>query len=125
MRFMSFIDPDTRLPMAAPEEDTGPFVKALVQGQPGRNLIAYREYLSSRDLVKAFTEATAKPSEIVFQHFKDAKVPLPSDFVDEMEENFLYWAEFGYEGPDDPTLVHPHQVSALKWKMRRCITDTL
>jgi hypothetical protein len=29
----------------------------------------------------------------------------------ELEDNTAYWNEFGYDGRDDPTVIHPRDVS--------------
>jgi hypothetical protein len=36
---------------------------------------------------------------------------VPEDLLEEMSDNANYFAEFGYEGRDDPSLVHPKDVS--------------
>ncbi|KAF5975803.1 hypothetical protein FBULB1_7215 [Fusarium bulbicola] len=65
-QFVSTLDVDTKFPHIAPEEDTGPFVKALIIDEPaGHNLIAYREWLSANDIASTFTKATGIPSKAI------------------------------------------------------------
>ncbi|KAL6789675.1 hypothetical protein J3E68DRAFT_443472 [Trichoderma sp. SZMC 28012] len=99
-----------KLPWIAAEEDTGPFVKALVQEEPGKNLIAYREWATLREMVGAFQSASKTKSEVVVVPRDEANEFLPPDLKLEIDEGFLYFEEFGYESRDDPTVVHPSQL---------------
>lgn len=101
---------DFKLPWIAAEEDTGPFVKALVQEKPGKNLIAYREWATLREMVQAFQNASGTRSEVVVVPRDQPNEFLPPDLKLEVDEGFLYFEEFGYEGRDDPTVIHPSQV---------------
>jgi hypothetical protein len=38
---------------------------------------------------------------------------VPPELVQELSGNFLYWNEFGFEGRDDPTIIHPKAVSNI------------
>lgn len=110
---------DFKLPWIAAEEDTGPFVKALVQEKPGKNLIAYREWATLREMVQAFQNASETKSEVVVVPRDEPNEFLPPDLKLEIDEGFLYFEEFGYEGRDDPTVIHPSQVSVFpKQSMR-------
>lgn len=104
---------DFKLPWIAAEEDTGPFVKALVQEKPGKNLIAYREWATLREMVQAFQNASETKSEVVVVPRDEPNEFLPPDLKLEIDEGFLYFEEFGYEGRDDPTVIHPSQVSVF------------
>jgi hypothetical protein len=105
------LDPDVKLPFIAAEEDTGPIVKALVQEAPGKNVIGYREWSSLREVAEAFTQATGVKAECIKLKKGESNVPLPSDLAQELEDNWAYCNEFGYEGRDDPTIIHPKDVS--------------
>ncbi|KAF9768657.1 hypothetical protein IL306_013967 [Fusarium sp. DS 682] len=114
-QFNTALDLDTKFPYIAPEEDSGPFVKALILDEPaGHNLIGYREWLSANDIATAFTKATGIPSKAIKD---DGAVPpgTSDELLGEMIDCFGYFNEFGYEGRDDPTVVHPrHLESAPK-----------
>ncbi|KAJ4857873.1 nmrA-like family domain-containing protein [Trichoderma breve] len=109
-QFTTTMAPDVKFPWIAAEEDTGPFVKALVQEKPGKNLIAYREWATLREMVGAFQNASKTKSEVVVVPRDEANEFLPPDLKLEIDEGFLYFEEFGYEGRDDPTVVHPSQL---------------
>ncbi|KAM0085039.1 hypothetical protein ACKRZS_002479 [Fusarium odoratissimum] len=109
-QFVSTLEVDTKFPYIAPEEDTGPFVKALIIDEPaGHNLIAYREWLSANDIAAAFTKATGIPSKAIKD---DGAIPpgISDELLGEMIDCFSYFNEFGYEGRDDPTVVHPRDL---------------
>jgi hypothetical protein len=57
--------------MGSPE-DTGPATKALVSSQPGKNLIAYREWMTPNEftLLAGFIAVD-----------RDENIPVPSDFI--------------------------------------------
>ncbi len=105
-----------KLPLIATEEDTGPFTKALVEAAPETNLIAYRAWMTMDEYVeticqvlgiKAFNKQL--PVDAVWEG-------LPEELVLELSDNGKYFAEFGYEGRDDPSLVHPKNVSSALLK---------
>ncbi|CAG7555995.1 unnamed protein product [Fusarium equiseti] len=110
VQFITALNPDTKFPFIAAEEDSGPFVKALITQEPaGRNLIAYRGWLSHNEIAAAFTKATGiEATTVKF----DGKFPpdVSDEFIGEMADCFGYFDEFGYEGRDDPTVVHPRDL---------------
>ncbi|KAJ4267643.1 hypothetical protein NW762_003755 [Fusarium torreyae] len=111
-QFLATLDIDTKFPFIVADEDSGPFVKALITQEPaGHNLIGYREYLTLKEIAAAFTEATGIKSEALYT---DAALPpgMPEDLVGEMQDCFDYFNEFGYEGRDDPTVVHPRDLKS-------------
>ncbi|KAG8356453.1 hypothetical protein FVEN_g5814 [Fusarium venenatum] len=111
-QFISPLDPDTKFPFIAAEEDSGPIVKALIIQEPaGHNLIGYREWLTSKEIAESFTKATGIESAAVKS---DGTFPpgFSEEFVGEMKDCFGYFNEFGYEGRDDPTIVHPRDLKS-------------
>ena len=109
---MSNLDKDLKMPVIAGEEDTGPLVKALVDSEPGKHLIAYREWMSLPEMVAAFTAATGLPAEYAALPVGEPKGLLPSDLQQVVDDMWGSFNEFGYEGRQDPTVVHPGQVCA-------------
>ncbi|KAF5001861.1 hypothetical protein FGRMN_708 [Fusarium graminum] len=109
-QFITALNPDTKFPFIAADEDSGPLVKALITKEPaGHNLIGYREWLSHNEIAAVFTKATGIRSIVIRS---DGTMPpgLPEDLVGEMIDCFGYFDEFGYEGRDDSTIVHPRHV---------------
>ncbi|KAL7919953.1 hypothetical protein ACQKWADRAFT_299753 [Trichoderma austrokoningii] len=109
-QFITTMAADFKLPWIAAEEDTGPLVKALVEKEPGKNLIAYREWATLREMVQAFQNASGIKSEVVVVSRDQSNEFLPPDLKLEVDEGFLYFEKFGYEGRDDPTVIHPNQL---------------
>lgn len=115
--FTLSIPSTVKLPLIATEEDTGPFTKALVEDQAGKNLIAYREWKTLDEYVEIIKEVSGVNT-------KTATLPagvewdaMPEELRQEMSDNSNYFLEFGYEGRDDPSLSHPKDVSVnhLDW----------
>ncbi|EXJ90191.1 hypothetical protein A1O1_03290 [Capronia coronata CBS 617.96] len=103
----SRLNPKTKLPMIATDEDTGLFVKALVDTEPGKNLITYREWMSLEEFIKVWSKVLG---------VKAKNVPFPDDFAWEgtpielkraIIEILAFCDEFGYQARDDPSVNHP------------------
>ncbi|KAL6862209.1 NAD(P)-binding protein [Trichoderma novae-zelandiae] len=112
-QFTGNIDVDVKFPFIAAEEDTGAFVTALVDEPAGKNVIGYREWLTHREVMAIFSRATGIPAEAVQLPAGQSKVDSPPDLKLELDDNFAYWNEFGYEGRDDPTIIHPKDLATL------------
>lgn len=84
-------------------------MKALLQDEPGKNLIAYREWMTMREFVQALTKSTGLEAVLIPPEKTDLSF-LPAELQEELTENIMYWIEFGYEARDDPTIIHPAQV---------------
>jgi hypothetical protein len=109
-QFIGGLNGDVHLPIVAAEEDTGPAVKALVSCPPGKNLIAYREWITLSEFVQTWSRVLGVPAELVTLPEGQSIEGVPEELKQEFLENWGYWNEFGYEGRDDPTVVHPKQV---------------
>lgn len=113
-QFFNTMRGDFKTPWLAPEEDSGAFVKALIVDEaPGKNLIAYREWATLREMVQAFEKASGVKSEVVEVPVDAPNEHLPLELKIELDEGYSYWEEFGYEARDDPTVIHPKDVSHL------------
>ncbi|KAK7414936.1 hypothetical protein QQX98_006261 [Neonectria punicea] len=110
VQFIGPLDADTKLPFIAGEEDSGPIVKALVEEPAGKNVIAYREWLTLRELIAIFTKATGRTAEAVTVPIGGPRIP--DELKQEIADNFAYINEFGYEGRDDPTVIHPRELES-------------
>ena len=109
--FVSKLKGDVKLPMIATEEDTGPFTKALLNTEPGKNLIAYREWMTNDAYVDLWARTLGVNAKSITLPADDPMEGIPEELKQELTENMAYFEEFGYEGRDDPTLVHPKDVS--------------
>ncbi|RYO84003.1 hypothetical protein DL766_001869 [Monosporascus sp. MC13-8B] len=110
IKFIGNLEPDVKVPFIAAEEDSGPIVKALVNEPAGKNIIGYREWLTVQELALAFTRATGLKAESVTLPKGTYHLPLPDELMLELEDNFAYFNEFGYEARDDPTIIHPRDL---------------
>ncbi|KAF3074025.1 NmrA family domain-containing protein 1 [Trichoderma lentiforme] len=112
-RFTGNLDVDVKFPFIAAEEDSGPFVKALVEEPAGKNVIAYREWLTIREVAAILSQVIGIPTEAVQLPKGQSKVTEPAELKLELDDNFAYWSEYGYEGRADPTIIHPKDLPTL------------
>ncbi|KAH6603813.1 hypothetical protein Trco_007259 [Trichoderma cornu-damae] len=112
VQFIGNLDLDVKLPFVAAEEDTGPITKALVEEAAGKNIVGYREWLTLRELVAIFTEATGLAAEAVQLPKGQSAFELPSELKLGLDDTYAYFNEYGYEGRDDPTIIHPKDLAS-------------
>ncbi|EXJ69481.1 uncharacterized protein A1O5_07517 [Cladophialophora psammophila CBS 110553] len=100
---------DTKLPLTAAEEDTGAFTRALVVSpSAGKNLIAYRAWMPMDEFVAIVSQTLGVKAGIkAMSPGGGAWGDIPEDLREELTDNASYFADFGYEGRDDPSPVHP------------------
>ncbi|KAL1585775.1 hypothetical protein WHR41_04969 [Cladosporium halotolerans] len=108
--FASSVKGDLKLPLIAPDEDSGPLVKALLEDSPGKNLIAYRQWMSLEEMVEIFAKVTGLSAQYVTLPAGEPDLPLPEGLKAELDDNWAYFNECGYEARDDPTVIHPNQL---------------
>lgn len=101
---------DVPQPLVAPEEDTGPFVKALLEDAPGKSLIGTRAWMSLRELMEAVAGVTGIKTEAIKLPDGESAFAELGELRLEMEECVAYFNEFGYTG-GDPNIVDPKDVS--------------
>ncbi|KAM0332204.1 hypothetical protein ACHAQA_002479 [Verticillium albo-atrum] len=110
VQFFGTLEPEVKVPYIAAEEDTGPIVKALINEPAGKNVIGYRAWLTVQELAQTFTNATGLKAESVTLSNEEAFQYFPDELKVSAGEGFSYYNEFGYEGRDDPTIVHPRDL---------------
>ncbi|KAL7907055.1 hypothetical protein GGI35DRAFT_482413 [Trichoderma velutinum] len=111
VQFINSLDPDKKIPFIAAEEDTGPVIKALVQGPAGQNVIGYRGWISLREIVDIFTKVTKLPSEAVKLPKGQLRAEFPLDLKIQLDDNWAYLNDYRYEG-EDGTIIHPKDLSS-------------
>lgn len=85
---------------------------ALVEVAPKQNLIAYRAWMTMDEYLEIICQVLGVKA-FNKQLPADAKwEAIPDELVEELSDNSKYFEEFGYEGRDDPSLVHPKDVSS-------------
>ncbi|KAH7247637.1 uncharacterized protein BKA55DRAFT_540871 [Fusarium redolens] len=112
VQFIGHLESDVKVPFIAAEEDSGPFVKVLVNEPAGKNVIGYRGWLTMPELAEAFTRATGMKSESITLPKGEFPLPLPDELKLELEENFAACNEIGYEARNDPTIIHPRDLES-------------
>jgi hypothetical protein len=65
-----------------------------------------------REVAAAFAQATGFEAEFIRLSKDQVNPNFPPDLRVEMDECLAYLNEFGYEGRDDATVVHPKDVSS-------------
>ncbi|VUC33465.1 unnamed protein product [Clonostachys rosea] len=106
VQFITLINGDLKLPIIAPDEDSGPLVKDVVEDEPGKNLIGYRTWATMQEFAQVLFKVTRLKVEVVTLPKSEPPVGVPPELAQELSDDFLYWNEFGSEGRDDPTIVH-------------------
>lgn len=100
-----------KFPHVAAEEDSGPFTKALLESPPGRNLIAYRAWLTLDEFIEIWSRVLNIKAKVISLPYDTVMEGVPEELDLELTEMAQYSAEFGYEARDDPSVVHPKDVS--------------
>lgn len=83
-----------------------------MQESAGKNIIGYRGWSTLREISEAFTQATGIEAECIMLAKGQSNIPIPPELGLELDDNWAYYNEFGYEGRDDPTIIHPKDVSS-------------
>ena len=106
---------ETPLPIIDTPADTGPFVKALIELPPGKNLLAYGSVISWNDWMKLWCQINGVEGSYKSMSLDDCDKMLLGGFGREVGESFLFMCDFGYDG-GDPTIVYPKDVSFPAYK---------
>ncbi|KAH7376637.1 hypothetical protein B0T11DRAFT_314911 [Plectosphaerella cucumerina] len=113
VRFVGYLEQDVKVPLIAAEEDTGHFVRELIVTEAaGKNLIAYRAWLTVKEIAESFSRATGMKAEAVTLPKGHFPPEMPEEMRLELGDNFACINEFGYEARNDPTVIHPQQLQS-------------
>lgn len=85
----------TMFPIIDTAQSTGPFVKALIEGEaPGTKLLAYDSYMSVGEVVDVWSRVTGKPARFVGSTIEEMRklTGLPAEILD----GPAFIDEFGY-----------------------------
>ncbi|KAE8389589.1 hypothetical protein BDV23DRAFT_157039 [Aspergillus alliaceus] len=99
-------DGDAPVPMVEPRHDTGNFVNALLQVEPGKNLLGYASMLSWDDFATLWGKIHGVTCR--FQRLERTVLEnaVPGGIGEELADMFGYIGDFGYDGRD-PSVVYP------------------
>ncbi|KAJ5208399.1 hypothetical protein N7449_002778 [Penicillium cf. viridicatum] len=100
------IDGDAPVPMVEARQDTGKFVKALVQVEPGKNLLGYGNFMSWKEFAALWGKIHGLKCRFERVHREVLEKAVPGCVGEELADMFEYTGEFGYDGRD-PSVVHP------------------
>ncbi|MBE3045756.1 hypothetical protein IMZ48_25060 [Candidatus Bathyarchaeota archaeon] len=114
MQFIGNLDVDVKQPLVAPEEDTGPVVKALLGDVAGKSVIGARAWMTVREFMQVLTAATGMRSEAIQLPEGQSRFADAGELRLEFEESMAYFNEIGYTG-GDPDVVDPKDVSINVW----------
>ena len=102
--------PTYRMPYVVAHEDTGPFVKALVDLPSATNLLGVSEHMTVPEWTKLWGGVMGVKA--VYKQVSEEEFfkGVPEPLAKELGETFAYVEEFGYTG-GDPEVVEAEQVS--------------
>lgn len=89
---------------------SGQLVRALIDTTPGKNLIAYREWMTLEEMVRVFAEVTGLHAQYVTLLASQPDIPLPEGLEEEIDDNWACFNEIGYEAKNDPSVIHPDKI---------------
>lgn len=89
----------------------GKFVKALVQEEPGKNLLGYASMLSWNEFAALWGKIHNVKCRFERLDRKVLENAIPGGIGEELADMFEYIGDFGYDGRD-PSVVYPKDVSA-------------
>ncbi|KAL6917484.1 hypothetical protein ACHAPO_000692 [Fusarium lateritium] len=108
VQFSTNLDLDNKLPFIAHDQDSGPFVKSLVQNCPNKSVIGYRAWLTLRQFVDIFSNVTGYETEILKFPLGQFTWDCEPELRDELRETFAFVNEVGLHGGDDAGYSHPY-----------------
>ncbi|KAH6892038.1 hypothetical protein B0T10DRAFT_482865 [Thelonectria olida] len=101
--------PTFRMPHIVTHKDTGPFVKALIDIPPGKDILATSEYMTFPEYAEAWGRVlgvkTTYKQVSKDEFYKD----VPAALADELDDGFKYIEEFGFTG-GDPDVIEAEQL---------------
>ena len=106
---------DVKLPIVATEEDTGPCVVTLLNTKPGKNLIAYRAWMTQEELYALWGQTVGVKSKYITLPATAKLNGMSADMAEDYDDSVAYFAEFGFEGRDDPTVIHPNDICLVNY----------
>lgn len=104
--------PYRKIPFIATIEDTGPLTKALVNSEPGKHLLAYREEMSFSEFAETWGRTLGVKARYELSGPDSHWADLPKELRLDIEDAAVYISEIGYDG-GDPSIIRPSEVSSV------------
>ncbi|KAM5347339.1 hypothetical protein ACJ41O_010344 [Fusarium nematophilum] len=98
--------PDAPVAQVDPGRDTGKFVKALLQVEPGKNLLGCSTLLTWNEYAALWGEINGVTCRFAPLDRKVLEEAIPGGAGEELADMFEYIGDFGYHG-SDPTVIFP------------------
>ncbi|GKT46034.1 NmrA-like family domain-containing protein 1 [Colletotrichum spaethianum] len=95
------------------------FVKALVEVEPGKNLLGYGSLISWNKFAELWGQFHGVTCRFERVDRKVMEEAIPGVFGEELADMHEYMSEFGYDG-SDPSVIHPQDVSVLLLNSIKC-----
>ncbi|GFF43119.1 nmrA-like family domain-containing protein 1 [Aspergillus udagawae] len=102
-------DGDAPVPMVEARHDTGNFVNALLQVEPGKNLLGYSSMLSWNEFAALWGKIHGVTCRFQRLDRTVLENAVPGGIGEELADMFGYIGDFGYDG-GDPSVVHPKEL---------------
>ncbi|KAJ5604163.1 hypothetical protein N7537_007119 [Penicillium hordei] len=99
-------DGDAPVPMVEARHDTGNFVNALLQVEPGKNLLGYASMLSWNEFAALWGKTHGVTCRFQRLDRTILENAIPGGVGEELADMFGYIGDFGYDGRD-PSVVYP------------------
>ncbi|EXL65916.1 hypothetical protein FOPG_17880 [Fusarium oxysporum f. sp. conglutinans race 2 54008] len=117
-------DGDAPVPLVEPRQDTGKFAKALVQVEPGKNLLGYGSLISWNEFAALWGKVHGVTCRYERLDRKVLEAAVPGCIGEELADMFEYIGEFGYDGRD-PSVVYPENlgIDVPVYTMEKYIKD--
>ncbi|QGI96430.1 hypothetical protein CEK26_009499 [Fusarium fujikuroi] len=113
IQFANNIDLDTKVPLISHDQDSGPFVRALIQNPPGKSVAGYRAWITLREFVQFFSKVTGYKTELLHIPPGEFSFNCKQELRAELQDNFAFANEIGLHGGDDSPAVHPNEWQIL------------
>ncbi|PNP74146.1 hypothetical protein FNYG_12520 [Fusarium nygamai] len=111
IQFANNLDLDTKIPLISHDQDSGPFVRALIQNPPGKSVIGYRAWITAREFVRIFSKVTGYETELLHIAPGEFSFDCKEGLRAELQDNFAFANEIGLHGGDDSPAVHPNELN--------------
>jgi hypothetical protein len=91
------------------QADTGKFVRALVQSEPGKDLLGVSQMVTYSDSLKTWGDLNGVPTR--FTHLSDEQYEktMPESVAKEIQEGFAFNEDFGWDG-GEPGVLRPSDI---------------
>ncbi|KAG2176079.1 hypothetical protein INT44_000558 [Umbelopsis vinacea] len=105
----TYAKPDTLYPWVNTRDDTGKFVRALVQLEPGKDLLGVSQMVTYGDYLKTWGEVNGVPTRFNHLSAEELSKTLPESAVKEIQGSIAFNEEFGWDG-GEPGVLRPSDV---------------